>query len=225
MLPDDVASDVRLDRSALVFIDMQRRHLDTEVGYHTLPSARAASVVEQGAAILADARRAGLRVVHVGTWSRAPSRWGQVDGGNPFMRWQNGKPVPGADFVRQAGKCVEGSVWAEFMPGVEPAHDEPLVLKKRYSAFYVTDLERILRNLGVETIFLAGVNTNNCVLATTFDAHARDFRVVLLEEATGSMNGDAYHKSALMQIEAALGFVASVEDLRAMLRAGGTAAA
>lgn len=223
MLPHDVRADIQIDRSALLLIDMQRRHLDMDVGYHTLPPDRAASVVRHGVAALADARRAGMRVVHVGTWSRPRSPWGQVDGGNPFMRWQSGKPIPGATFVRQEGKCVEGSVYAEFMPGLEPDRGEPFILKKRYSAFYVTDLERILRTLGVDTLFIVGVNTNNCVLATSFDAHARDFRVILVEEACGSMNGQAYHQSGLLQIEAALGWVASLQEYQDVLAATGAA--
>ena len=74
------------------------------------------------------------------------------------------------------------------------------------------------RTLGVKTVFLAGVNTNNCVLATAFDVHARDFRLVLLEDACGSMNGDAYHEAALRQIEAALGWTYDVPSFESWTR-------
>jgi nicotinamidase-related amidase len=217
MFPAEIREQIDIDSSALLLIDMQRRHLDLDVGYHTLPADRAMSVVENGARAVRAAREAGMKVVHVGTWSRLPSPWGQVDGGNPFMRWQTGKTIPGASFVRQSGKCVEGSVWAEFMPGLEPANHEPLIKKLRYSGFYATDLERVLRTLGVETLFIAGVNTNNCVLGTSFDAHARDFRVILVEEACGSMNGQEYHEAALRQVEAALGWVARLPELLDLL--------
>jgi nicotinamidase-related amidase len=212
MIPVEVRTQLEPEHTALLLIDMQRRHLDTEVGYHTLPPERARTVVENGAEAVRAARAAGMRIVHVGTWSRHPSPWGQVDGGNPFMRWQTGKPIPGATFVRQSGKCVEGSIWAEFMPGLEPANDEPLIKKLRYSGFYATDLERVLRTLGVKNLFIAGVNTNNCVLGTSFDAHARDFRVILVEEACGSMNGQEYHEAGLRQAEAALGWIASLSE-------------
>lgn len=210
-LPEDVQEAVLLHESALLFVDVQRRHMDLDVGYHTLPAARAKLVLEQGGRALAAARRAGLRVVHVGTWSRPPTRWGQVDGGNPFMKWQTGKPIPGGGFVRRSGLCLEGTAYAEFMPGFVPESDEPVVIKKRYSAFFTTDLERVLRTLGVKTLFVGGVNTNNCVLGTVFDAHARDFRVIVLEDACGSMNGDTYHDSAIRQIEAALGWTTTVD--------------
>lgn len=216
-LPLEVEADIALEQSAILFIDMQRRHLDLEVGYHTLPPDRAKLVVQQGAEVLAMARPAGMRVVHVATWSRHQTPWGGADARNPFMQWQTGQPIPGSGFVRQSGKCVEGSVWAEIMPPVTPVNHEPVVLKKKYSGFYGTDLEQVMRSLGVKTIFIGGVNTNNCVLGTFFDAHARDFRTILLEDVCGSMNGQAYHEAGVRQIEAALGWVITVDDLRSLI--------
>ena len=125
---------------------------------------------------------------------------------------KTGKQIPGADFVRQSGKCLAGTVWAEFMPPVAPAEGEPVVVKKKYSGFFATDLELIIRSLDVETLFIGGVNTNNCVLHTAFDAHARDLQVIVLEDACGSMNGQAYHEAAIRQIEAAIGWTASVDE-------------
>lgn len=219
-LPPEVASAINLDRSVLLYIDMQRRHLDVDgVGYHTLPADRAKLVVERGGVALEAARRAKMPVVHVGTWNREPTPWGSQEGSNPFWQWQNGKPIPGAGFVRQAGKCLEGSVWAEFMPEVAPKRDEPVVLKKRYSGFFMTDLDLILKSFEIETIFLGGVNTNNCCLHTLFDGHARDFRMVLLEDACGSMNGQEYHEAAVAQVEAAIGWVMSVEEFESLLNA------
>ena len=225
-LPPEVAAEIDIRRSALLFIDMQRRHLDVGgVGYHTLPADRAALVIERGAVALETARGDGMPIVHVGTWTRVPPPWGSVEGHNLFFKWQNGKPIPGADFVRQAGKCVVDSVWAEFMPPVAPLAHEPVVIKKRYSGFYMTDLEFVLRSLDVETIFLGGVNTNNCCLHSFFDGHARDFRMILLEDACGSMNGQEYHESAVRQIEAALGWAISVGEFRTLIQSKGAVSA
>jgi ureidoacrylate peracid hydrolase len=113
---------------------------------------------------------------------------------------------------RQTGKNVEGSIYAEILPELAPQRDEPVVVKRRYSAFYGTDLELVLRGLRTETVFVLGVNTNNCVLATVFDAFSRDLRVVVLADACGSMNGEDYHRAALRQVEAALGFTMTVAE-------------
>ena len=114
---------------------------------------------------------------------------------------------------RQTGKNIEGSTYAELLPALAPERNEPVVIKKRYSGFYQTDLEMILRGLKVEIVFLWGVNTNNCVLATAYDAFSRDFCVAVVADACGSMNGDEYHVAALKQVEAALGFVTSVDEV------------
>jgi len=222
-LPADVEAEIDLARSTLLLIDMQRRHLDVGgAGYHTLPADRAELVVRRGAVALEAARAANVPVIHVGTWSMdPPPPWGPREGRNPFWRWQNGKPIPGAGFVRQATKCIEGSVYAEFMPPVAPLAHEPVVVKRRYSGFYMTDLELILKSFGVETVFIAGVNTNNCCLHTCFDAQARDFGVILLEDACGSMNGQEYHEAAVAQIEAALGWVMSVAEFQTTLERRG----
>lgn len=225
-LPPEVEQAVDLSTSAVLYIDMQRRHLDVDgVGYHTLPADRARLVVARGGVALEAAREAGMPVIHVGTWNRPTTPWGPREGRNPFWAWQNGKPIPGSEgLVRQAGKCLEGSPYAEFMPEVAPLPHEPVVLKFRYSGFYMTDLELVLRSFGVETIFLGGVNTNNCCLHTFFDAQERDFRVILLEDACGSMNGQAYHEAAVKQIEAALGWVMSVDEFRSLVASKSAAA-
>lgn len=217
-LPDVVQRDIDLARSALVFVDMQRRHLDMDIGYHTLRPDDAERVVRRGTRALEAARAHDLKVAHVVTWIRRRAPWGPGDGRNPFWGYQDGAPIPGTDgLVRQAGKCTAESPYAEVMPDVAPLAYEPQVLKKRYSGFYNTDLDNVLRGFGVETLFIGGVNTNNCVLGTVFDAHARDYRVIVLADACGSMNGPEYHEAALRQIEAALGFVMNVEAFVALL--------
>ena len=218
-LPHDVESEVELRKSVLLTVDLNHRHLDVGgIGYHTLPKDRADLVLARGAVALQAARDAGMPVVHITTLADPPTPWGPRGGKNPFMVWQTGKPIPGAGFVRGVPQGRDVSRAGEIMPQVAPLAHEPIVVKKRYSGFYMTDLEMVLRGFGIETIFLMGVNTNNCCLHTTFDAQARDFGVVILEDACGSMNGQAYHESAIKQIEAALGWVISVDDFRSVVQ-------
>lgn len=215
----DVEQDVELRKSVLLTVDMNRRHLDIGgIGYHVLPADRAALVLERGAIALGAARRVDMPVVHITTWSDPPTPWGPRGGTNPFLAWQTGKPVPGTNFRRGQPAGVDSRVAGEIMPAVAPLEHEPVVVKKRYSGFYMTDLELVLKSFGIETIFLMGVNTNNCCLHTFFDAHARDYRVILLEDACGSMNGQAYHEAAVKQIEAALGWVISVAEFTALVQ-------
>lgn len=219
-LPSDIAARINPETTALVVIDVQRRHLDTEgVGYHTLPPDRARLVTENVGRAQAAARAAGMPVIHVGTWAKPGSRRPGRGGGNPFLRWQNGKQIVGASFVRQTDLCTEGSVYAEFMPGTEPAPGEPVVVKFRYSGFYQTELELLLRNYCITDVVVAGVNSNNCVLHTSFDAQARDFGVIVLEDCCGSMNGQQYHEMGIAQIGASIGWVSSVDEFAGILEA------
>ncbi|MDR7419694.1 MAG: cysteine hydrolase [Armatimonadota bacterium] len=216
-LPTEVEASVALDRSAYIQIDMQRRHVDPSVGYHLIDPAKTADIVAAARGALETARRAAMPIVHVATYSRRPSPWGFVDHRNPFWEYQTGKIIPGMGRPRQSGKNIEGSVYAEILPQLAPQRDEPVVIKRRYSGFHGTDLENILRGLRAETLFVCGVNTNNCVLATVYDAFSRDFRIVVLADACGSMNGEEYHRFALMEVEAALGFVMTTSEFAAMV--------
>lgn len=218
-LPREVADQIDLARSAFIPIDMQRRHVDPSVGYHLIDPRKTADIVAQARTALQTARAAGVPVVHVATYSRRPGPHGFADHHNPFWEYQTGKIIPGMGKPRQSGKNVEGSVYAEILPDLAPVNDEPVVTKKRYSGFFQTDLELVLRGLEVRTLFLCGVNTNNCVLATVYDGFSRDFRLVVLADACGSMNGEAYHDAALRQIEAALGFVMTVQEFQALVAA------
>ncbi len=211
-LPPEVELQIELGRSALLLIDLQRRHVDPAVSYHPVAPETTARIVAAARQALEVARAHGVPVVHVATYARRPSPWGFVDHHNPFWAYQTGKIVPGMGRPRQTGKNVEGSVYAEILPELAPQRDEPVVVKRRYSAFYGTDLELVLRGLRTETLFVLGVNTNNCVLATVFDAFSRDLRVVVLADACGSMNGEDYHRAALRQVEAALGFTMTVGE-------------
>lgn len=211
-LPQEII-DAYLPRAAFIQIDMQRRHVDPDVGYHLVDAAKSAAIVSASEKLLAAVRLVNRPLVHVATYSRQESPWGFSDANSPFWKYQNGKIVPGMGRPRQMGKNVEGSKFAEILPALAPQRNEPVVTKKRYSGFYQTDLEMILRGLKVEMVVLWGVNTNNCVLATAYDAFSRDFCVAVVADACGSMNGDEYHTSALKQVEAALGFVTSVDEV------------
>jgi nicotinamidase-related amidase len=70
------------------------------------------------------------------------------------------------------------------------------VIKRRYSGFYNTDLETLLRCLQVGTLVVTGIITDGCVLMTAMDAHARDFYLRVVTDATATTNDEA-HQAAL----------------------------
>ncbi len=81
-------------------------------------------------------------------------------------------------------------------PGCSPEIDEKMppelgegdyhIVKPRYSAFFATELDLLLRRLGVRTLLLSGTTTPNCVRATCYDALSLDYDVTVLSDCTSS---------------------------------------
>jgi nicotinamidase-related amidase len=80
----------------------------------------------------------------------------------------------------------EGTPGAEFYEPVKPAEGDLLVKKFRYSGFYGTQLENLLRALGRDTIAISGVATNVCCDSTARDGAMRDFKVLFLSDCNAS---------------------------------------
>ncbi|HIM89171.1 MAG TPA: cysteine hydrolase [Dehalococcoidia bacterium] len=99
--------------------------------------------------------------------------------------------------------CVRGTEECEVIP--ELADYVTVTLRKRrYSAFYETDLEKRLKTLNPEKIILVGVCTDICVMHTTADARNRDYAVEVPTDCVASFNPDA-HRHALDHMEKILG--------------------
>lgn len=80
--------------------------------------------------------------------------------------------------------CVEGTPGANLVDGLDQDVNDFKVIKRRFSGFYATDLDLLLRCLDRNAVVLAGINADGCVQATAVDAHARDFYVRVVAEAT-----------------------------------------
>jgi nicotinamidase-related amidase len=212
-----------LARSALLLVDMNRSHLDHSIGHMLVEQGAANRIIAQAVKVREAFAAAGLPVIFVRTHHRQDPRTGEiVDNKSPFWMAQHKKTVPGLGKQRKS-MAVEGAPVTEIVAPLAPRPGEFTVFKHRYSPFDNTDLEHLLRNLRVDTLVIGGVNTNNCVLCSCFEAFNRDLRVVLMEDACASMNGPDYHEAALKVIEAALGWIVNTGDVVGALR--GVAAA
>jgi nicotinamidase-related amidase len=77
---------------------------------------------------------------------------------------------------------------AELVAGLAVRPGEHVVVKRRWSAFFGTDLDLLLRRLGVQRLYLCGVQTPNCIRGTAVDATSYDYETVVLSDATASAN-------------------------------------
>ena len=96
--------------------------------------------------------------------------------------------------------------------------EDDVVHKHKFSAFYCTNLETLLRQLGVRTLLVAGVNTNVCVESTVRDAYARDYDVIVVEECVAGPS-QRLHEATLENVRLYFGAVARLEEVASALSA------
>jgi nicotinamidase/pyrazinamidase len=102
--------------------------------------------------------------------------------------------LPG-DFIFQGkmkNHSIRGTKGAEVTDLLDQDETDIYSPKRRFSAFYKTDIDQTLRLYGVDTVILCGIATHWCVLSTALDALSNDFRVILLEDCCASFSRDIH---------------------------------
>lgn len=74
----------------------------------------------------------------------------------------------------------------EYIEDIKPRPGDYLIIKKRWSAFFRTELDLLLHRLGVDTVAIIGTTTPNCIRTTAYDANSLDFEVIIIEDCTSS---------------------------------------
>ncbi len=201
-----------VESTVVVAIDMHRGHLDPGVGTLPLAAERCGPVIARTAELFQELRAVRVPIVHVVTEYREP---GEI-ASNPFWHAIHDDPAKARKGILRHN--LAGSPGTEIIPALRAERDLVVRGKKRYSAFFATDLEFLLRRLGAATVILAGINTTTCILCTAFEATNRDFRVVIASDAVDSMDGEEMHRFALRLMGAAVGWVWSNEEILKALR-------
>jgi len=103
------------------------------------------------------------------------------------------------DFIfkgRMKVHSLRGTKGAEVIEDLKPEPTDIILSKRRFSAFFKTDLDQTLRTLGVDTIVVTGVTTEVCVLMTVMDGLSHDFSAILLEDCCASRSKE-FHQACL----------------------------
>jgi ureidoacrylate peracid hydrolase len=198
-------------KTAMIVVDMQNDFVASGAAMET-PAARA--VVPKVADALKICRDAGIKVIYTAHVHRRDGcDMGLFDDMHP--------PIANREAL------VDGTPGVDIYPELAPAPDEHVIKKHRYSGFFGTDLDMILREWGVDTVIISGTTTENCCHATARDAMFRNYRVVFLSDATatydypdrgfGPMPAAEVHGATLVILAASTAHVMSVEDMRARL--------
>ncbi len=116
---------------------------------------------------------------------------------------------------------VAAGTWeAEIVEELTPAEDNFVVEESRYSGFYATRLETMLRSLGASTLYMCGVGTRHCVESTARDAHMRNYRTFIVSDATADV-GEDMEQSVFVSFSVGFGWVVSGDEIVASWQAGG----
>jgi biuret amidohydrolase len=166
--------DILIGNPVLVVVDIQRggalppesSGIPIMAGYDRL--------VANAERIVAAARAAGVPIVF---FAEAHRRSG-ID---------FGRELDGAEGIH----CVEGDPGTELWPTLTPLDGEYGIVKRRYSCFFATELDLLLRSLQASTLVLVGGLTDVCVHYTFVDAHQRDYHVRVVEDC---VVGSAQHR-------------------------------
>lgn len=213
--------------TAVVTIDMHRGHLDMDVATMPASPEDAKRVIANGRAALDFSRGQKIPVIHVVlTYRRLPD--GRTEG-QVSEFWKAVNKQPASDRLTPGRNSTTSEHNVEGMPGTqiipELFRDSDFVInnKKRLDCFYGTDLRQLLDTLEVKNVVLMGINTNTCVLNTSFTAFNFDYRVVVLSDCVASMYGDDLHQLGLQNVARCMGWVISNPQFFEKMRAGGDA--
>jgi nicotinamidase-related amidase len=198
-------------KTAVLTIDMQRGALDPELATLPVPADECQRVLRGTKELLAMARSAGIRVIHILT------AWHPCEiAAHPFEQAlvqakQSLTPHAQSDYAHHK---LEGSREAEMMPELGPDPKDLLVTsKRRFDMFYGTNLEILLRVLKIDTVILSGANTNTCVQCSAFGAYNRDLKVIVAADCVASAYGPDLHEFALDNVRRRLGWVLTNSEI------------
>lgn len=102
--------------------------------------------------------------------------------------------------------------WGSDFYQLSPDTTDIIVNKHRYSAFYNTRLDSVLRTLKIDHLYITGVATNVCVDSTIRDGFMRDYKITVLEDGTAAFSKEA-HEMTLKTISDFFGEVANTDSV------------
>lgn len=168
---DTNATGLEETQAALVMIDMQHGFIDRD---SSLCIAGAEATLEACARALSSARERSMPVVYA--LRRYAADGSDVEAPR-YEAWRRDRALS------EAAANPQSIDVPEIMA---PRPGDRVLYKPRYSAFFGTGLDVLLRRLGVATVILAGTTTPNCVRSSCYDALSLDYNVVVLSDCTSS---------------------------------------
>ena len=215
--PDRIALD--LARSAVIVVDMQNDFgsqggIFDHAGIDISIIRRA---IEPTRKVLAAARNAGIKLIYLKMGFRPDlSDLGAEDSPNRLRHLRFGVGQASIAPDGRQGRFLVRDTWnTDIVAELTPMPGDTVLYKHRFSGFYETELDNVLRKLRIRNLIFTGCTTSICVDSTIRDAMFRDYRCVLLADCTGEpIGGDlarSNHEASLLTVQTLLGWVSSSE--------------
>lgn len=204
---------VRTDNTAVIVVDMQNAYASPG-GYLDLAGfdiGGAAKVIEQCAKVVGTARAAGLPIFYFQNgWD---SDYVEAGGpGSPNWHKSNAMKTMRKRPELQGKLLARGGWDYELVETLKPHPGDIRLGKTRYSGFYNSQLDSMLRARGIRNIVLVGIATNVCVESTLRDGFFLEYFGILLEDATHQAGPEFLQKASVYNVETFFGWVSTVAD-------------
>jgi ureidoacrylate peracid hydrolase len=217
--PEPIAIDTA--KAAVIVIDMQN-DFGTKGGMFDragLDISMIQRAVGPTAKVLASARHAGVKIIYLKMGFHPDlSDLGSSDSPNRVrhLRFGVGETVRTPNGT--ASRILIRDTWnTDVVPELKPQADDVVVYKHRFSGFYQTDLDAILKQLQIKYLIITGCTTSVCVESTVRDAMFRDYACVLLADCMGEPIGyglpRSNHDASLLTIQTLFGWVSGSDEL------------
>ncbi len=162
--------------TALVLIDVQK---ESEFGIEGVNT-----VVNNTEKLIAECRKMGIPIIY----TRHINREDKIGLSNEEPLTEEDKPV----FYNNGTDAVE------IKDQIKPEKDDIIIDKYRWSSFYDTSLDLMLRNMGIKHLIMGGFVTDGCLMTSVFDAYFRDYQVNLVKDICGATNEGAHMASIMI---------------------------
>jgi ureidoacrylate peracid hydrolase len=196
-----LAQKVSPHNAAVLVVDVQNDYCAPNGGLARLGVDMSAidACIPRISALVDGARQAGVPVIHIRTHVEAVTEspvWMELR-----LRRSPDRP-----------RWCEPNTWGADFYRVKPLPNEVVITKHRYSGFIDTNLDLILRSMGISSLIMTGVASNNCVDCTARDGFMNDYYIVFVDDCTAATNA-SIHAATLANIESLFGIVVRSEQV------------
>src|SRR5690625_7066499 len=164
-------------KTALLLVDLQKEEGTSEI-------AGMSNILDKASSLSKMCRKKGIPVIYTGDINQDD----EIALANKETVNEQGQPL----YYHSKTETIE------IADEVKPEQQDIIIEKYRYSGFFESNLELMLKSLGVEHLIIGGVLTDVCVLSTALDAYYRDYQIHLVKDICGTTTEGAHMASVLM---------------------------